>query len=181
MSILSLDQISCDIAGYNVFIIPSRWQRQHVFQLLSGIITWKNGVTSISLHFRREYFSHYGLFSLTIKCVCRSTINGITSSQGCCKWNESGFRPPLCTYRLNWAKRTSRGWWDEWDDTVLQTQDSKFEPWRSEAEHATSRSRRLSTIVLHVDGEETFFYSTVTDHTLQHFGIPKYAGSLWII
>ena len=21
--------------------------------------------------------------------------------------NESGFRPPLCTYRLNWARRTS--------------------------------------------------------------------------
>ena len=63
------------------------------------------------------------------------------------KWNESGFRPPLCTYRLNWARRTSWGWWDEWDDTVLQTQDSKFEPWRSEAEHATSRSRRLSTIL----------------------------------
>ena len=62
------------------------------------------------------------------------------------KWNESGFRPPLCTYRLNWARRTSWGWWDDWDDTVLQTQDSKFEPWRSEAEHATSRSRRLPTI-----------------------------------
>ena len=62
------------------------------------------------------------------------------------KWNESGFRPPLCTYRLNWARRTSCGWWDDWDDTVLQTQDSKFEPWRSEAEHATSRSRRLPTI-----------------------------------
>ena len=59
------------------------------------------------------------------------------------KWNESGFRPPLCTYRLNWARRTSWGWWDDWDDTVLQTQDSKIEPWRSEAEHATSRSRRL--------------------------------------
>ena len=57
------------------------------------------------------------------------------------KWNESGFRPPLCTYRLNWARRTSWGWWDDWDDTVLQTQDSKFEPWWSEAEHATSRSR----------------------------------------
>ena len=53
----------------------------------------------------------------------------------------------LCTYRLNWARRTSWGWWDEWDDTVLQTQDSKFEPWRSEAEHATSRSRRLPTIL----------------------------------
>ena len=64
------------------------------------------------------------------------------------KWNESGFRPPLCTYRLNWARRTSWGWWDDWDDTVLQTQDSKFEPWRSEAEHATSRSRRLPTILM---------------------------------
>ena len=63
------------------------------------------------------------------------------------KWNESGFRPPLCTYRLNWARRTSWGWWDEWDDTVLHTQDSTFEPWRSEAEHATSRSRRLPTIL----------------------------------
>ena len=63
------------------------------------------------------------------------------------KWNESGFRPPLCTYRLNWARRTSWGWWDEWDDTVLQTQDSKFEPWRSEAENATTRSRRLPTIL----------------------------------
>ena len=55
--------------------------------------------------------------------------------------------PLLCTYRLNWARRTSWGWWDEWDDTALQTQDSKFKPWRSEAEHATSRSLRLSTIL----------------------------------
>ena len=30
------------------------------------------------------------------------------------KWNESGFRPPLCTYRLNWARRTSCGWWMRW-------------------------------------------------------------------
>ena len=36
---------------------------------------------------------------------------------GLWKWNESGFRPPLCTYRLNWARRTSWGWWDDWDDT----------------------------------------------------------------
>ena len=68
------------------------------------------------------------------------------------KWNESCFRPPLCTYRLNWARRTSWGWWDDWDDTVLQTQDSKFEPWRSEAEHATSRSRRLPTILTFTRG-----------------------------
>ena len=68
------------------------------------------------------------------------------------KWNESGFRPLLCTYRLNWARRTSWGWWDDWDDTVLQTQDSKFEPWRSEAEHAASRSRRLPTILTFTRG-----------------------------
>ena len=68
------------------------------------------------------------------------------------KWNESGFKPPLCTYRLNWARRTSWGWWDDWDDTVLQTQDSKFKPWRSEAEHATSRSRRLPTILTFTRG-----------------------------
>ena len=40
---------------------------------------------------------------------------------------------------------TSWGWWDEWDDTALQKQDLKFEPLRSEGEHATSRSRWLST------------------------------------
>ena len=68
------------------------------------------------------------------------------------KWNESGFRPPLCTYRLNWARRTSWGWWDDWDDTVLQTRDSKFEPWRSEAEHAISRSRKLPTILTFTRG-----------------------------
>ena len=65
----------------------------------------------------------------------------------CPKWNESGIKPPLCTYRLDWARRNSWGWWDDWDDTVLQTQDSKFGPWRSEAEHATSRWRRIPTIL----------------------------------
>ena len=70
------------------------------------------------------------------------------------KWNESGFRPPLCIYRLIWARRTSWGWWDDWDDTALQTQDSKFEPWRSEAEHATSWSRRLPTILTFTHGLE---------------------------
>ena len=58
----------------------------------------------------------------------------------------------MCTYRLSWAKRTSWGWWDEWDDTALQTQDSKFEPWRSKAEHATSWSRRLPAILSFTSG-----------------------------
>ena len=62
---------------------------------------------------------------------------------------RSNFRPPLCTYRLNCARKTSWGWWD---DTALQTQDPKFEPWRSEAEHNTSRSRRLPTILTFTRG-----------------------------
>ena len=44
------------------------------------------------------------------------------------------------------------GWWDEWGDTVLLTQDSKFVPWHSESEHATSRSRRLHTILTFTRG-----------------------------
>ena len=52
---------------------------------------------------------------------------------------------------LNWARRTSWGWWDDWDDR-LQTQDSKFKPWWSEAEHATSRSRRLPSILTFTHG-----------------------------
>ena len=65
------------------------------------------------------------------------------------KWNEMNeVLGHLCAHsRLNWARRTSGGWWDEWDGTALQTQDSKYEPWRSDAEHATSRSRRFPTIL----------------------------------
>ena len=40
--------------------------------------------------------------------------------------------------------------WLRWH--CLQTQDSKFEPWRSEAEHATSRSRRLPAILTFTRG-----------------------------
>ena len=76
-------------------------------------------------------------------------------------WNAWDFIPPLCTYRLNWAWRTSWGWWDAWDSTAFQIQDAKFEPWRSEAEYVTSRSRRLPTIVLRVDGKKYFcFFQT---------------------
>ena len=41
----------------------------------------------------------------------------------------------------------------EKDDTSLsgETHDSKLEPWRSEAEHATSRSRRIPTILNNYD------------------------------
>ena len=52
-----------------------------------------------------------------------------------------------CIY-LNLVRRTC-GWCDEWDDTALRTQDSKFEPWWSFPKHGTctSRSGMLSTIL----------------------------------
>ena len=91
------------------------------------------------------------------------------------KWNESGFRPPLCTYRPNWARRTSWGWWDDWDDTVLQTQDLKFEPWWSEAEHATSLSRRLPTILSFTRGwgrnSFCFFQTAETGNRTPNCGV----------
>ena len=81
----------------------------------------------------------------------------------------------LCTYRLHWARRTSWGWWDDWDDTVLQTQDLKFEPWRSEAEHATSRSRRLPTILTFTRGWRRnilcFFQTAETGNQTPNSGV----------
>ena len=95
------------------------------------------------------------IFNETYVAFGQKTKKSKIAANGCFEKNkikESSFRPPLCTYRLNWARRTSWGWWDDLDDTVLQTQDSKFEPWRSEAEHATSRSRRLPTILTFTRG-----------------------------
>ena len=74
------------------------------------------------------------------------------------KWNEWTFRPLLCTCRLNWSRRTSWGWWDEWDDTVLQTQDSKFEPWRSEAKHLSITEVLHNIEFSRVIGGETFCF-----------------------
>ena len=67
------------------------------------------------------------MFFCTCWCWCTMHLQNFAHKQhgSRAKWNESGFRPPLCTYRLNWARRTSWGWWDDWDDTVLQTQDLK--------------------------------------------------------
>ena len=69
------------------------------------------------------------------------------------KWNEmhralNHFGEQTC--RLNWTRRTTWGRWDEWD--ALQTQDSKLKPWRSEVEHATSRSQRHPIILSFTSG-----------------------------
>ena len=95
------------------------------------------------------------IYTLSIEIVneIRETQkNNIKCSIPQIEMKSIGFMPLLCTYRLNCVRRTSRGWWDEWDDTALQTQDTKFGPWRSEAEHSTSRWRRLSAILSFTSG-----------------------------
>ena len=74
------------------------------------------------------------------------------------KLNESGFRPPLCIYLLNWARRTSWGWWDDWDRHRHMIRNSSPGGLRSSTlplGHGGSPQYWLS----HVDGEETFFVS----------------------
>ena len=65
------------------------------------------------------------------------------------KWVGFGFKPPLFTYKLNWARRTSGGYWDEWDTTALQIQDLSV----TEATHNIDS--------LQVSGEKIFcFFGT---------------------
>ena len=71
-----------------------------------------------------------------LSVIDRSSLDGWWLVWYLEKLNEWDFRPHLFTYRLNWARITSWGWWNEWDDTVLKTHDTKFEQWQSEAEHA---------------------------------------------
>ena len=67
------------------------------------------------------------------------------------KRNESGFRPPVCTYRLNWAgKPPEDGEHGEMIEMTLSSR-HRIRNW-SEAEHATSRSRRLPTILTFTRG-----------------------------
>ena len=100
------------------------------------------------------------------------------------EWNEWSLRPSLCTYRLNWARtfRTSWEWWDEWDDTALQTKNLKLRPWLSKAEHATSRSRRLPTILnLYEWAEKKHFVSSKREYQgglqTRDLGLSKQAAS----
>ena len=132
-----------------IYVIPS--VHVNITRPISQNEVYKGGleINGSRLQFMRPLLK---FSSLSTRAVLQLSYNVWSPTFLQMKWNESGFRPPLCTYRLNWARRTSWEWWDDWDDTVLQTQDSKFEPWRSEAEHATSRSRRLPTILTFTRG-----------------------------
>ena len=58
-----------------------------------------------------------GLTSPTLAKPTHATVRAdfVTFHPDCqSKMKWIGFRPALCTYRLNWARRTSWGWWDDW-------------------------------------------------------------------
>ena len=101
----------------------------------------------------RKFVSFYGY-------VHWRMTTEISVTYGSEKVNKmNGVLGHLCAHRINYVRRTSWGWWDEWGNTALQIEYLKFEPWRSEAEHTTSRSRMLPTI-LHVHeraGKKIFF------------------------
>ena len=81
--------------------------------------------------------SLFKTYFLTYVNVCRRFRQFFTYAGW---WNESDFRPLLCTYRLNWTRRASWGWWDEWDDTYCPP-DTGFEIQTSEI---LGRARYLS-------------------------------------
>ena len=72
--------------------------------------------------------SWYWLTEPTAEGSCQQLIAIFDQWSVVLKWNEWGFRSLLCTYRLNWARRTSWGLWDELNDPALHTHDSTFEP-----------------------------------------------------
>ena len=92
----------------------------------------------------------------------------------------------FCAHMAKLGQENLLRWWDEWDDTALQTQDSKFDPWRSEAEHATSRSRRLPILLSFYEwmGKKhfCFFQTAVTgertpNSSLKGSGANNYPGA----
>ena len=114
---------------YQVCLLTPDWQNKWQWTFYKDKVSDLNGRTTF------DHLDNLQYISLNLlMCWVRNEM----------KW--------IGLYRLNWARRASWGWWDDWDDTVLQTQDSKFETWRSEAEHATSRSRRLPTILTFTRG-----------------------------
>ena len=72
---------------------------------------------------------------------------------------------------LNWAKRTSWGWWDEWNDTALQTLEIRaFAVWgRARYTSVTEALHNIES--LRVREEETFFSLNFAGQNGPHSGL----------
>ena len=96
-----------------VILREENWLSAKTSIILScGCILWYNqiGDSSCAQSFSSKTNSSSG--SLTIVFGLEITV---------------GFLPDISKTNI---RKISWGWWDEWEDTVLQTQDLKFKPWR---------------------------------------------------
>ena len=144
-----------------LIFVTRRWRVNVIFNHISvhhklerfctGVIIRANEVSGNSSAGMGAYSSNRTEVNVTwtLLNLCILNVRDVITQSNCGKWNKmNGILGHLCAhvYRLNLAKRT---FWVWSDDTSLQTQYSKFEPWRSEAELATTRSRWLP-IILHL-------------------------------
>ena len=100
--------------------------------------------------------------TLAWKAAMLTTNLGPTFAPGDAKWNESGFRPLLCTYRLNRAGKPPED--GEMSAITLPSRQKikKLKPWSSEAKHATSWSRRLPTILAMQMSSQIMYINQIT-------------------
>ena len=83
---------------------------QEVLLAQFSLYVHKGGLKPDSFHFIYRIRCY-----IKIRIPCRKD-----SSLQCYDWmNELVLHSTLCTYRLNWARKTQRGWWDEYDDSAL--------------------------------------------------------------
>ena len=126
---LSLHECSQDVWPFDATIYLERliW------------FAWENGPLSTTYQFESsaEHNYHYTVHNYyTLLPLYHFTPVEIDH-----KWNnKNGVLGHICAHWLNRAGRTSRGWWDEFDDSALRTHDSKFELWPSEASNEQGRN-----------------------------------------
>ena len=111
-----------------------------------------------------------------LKCYCnviRPTSSQLAVSK-VMKLNGSGFTSHLCTYRLNWARRTPWELWYEWGDTAHQTQDSKLSPVGLRPSTLTPGHRgcpRYSIFTIEQGGNLLFLKTWMLEQKTNPFGI----------
>ena len=104
----------CTISGAHTISLHD-WRSAFKFQL-SVFQPWR-WLETVSIHSwltlrvdKQHSMSHCVSKAKMYTSQTRSSQRAVVIQM---KWNEWGFGPPLCTSRLNWARRTSWGWWDE--------------------------------------------------------------------
>ena len=62
----------------------------------------------------------------------------------------------LCTYRLNWAKKTTWGWWDEWGEARKLNNLNFHTPEVESPDTATHNSKLVKLTDIYWSWDQTF-------------------------